>query len=53
MILRSELGMEDPRLTPIRLALLLRRWGGFSCFYLLWRCSLLVFPASEETFVVE
>jgi hypothetical protein len=53
MILRSALGMVDPRSTPTRLGLPSRRWGGFSYFYLLWRCSWLVSLASEQTVVTE
>jgi hypothetical protein len=48
MILRLELGMEDPKSTPIPLVLPSRRWDGFSCCYLLWRCSSLVILSSEQ-----
>jgi hypothetical protein len=53
MILRSELGMGDPKSTPIRLVRPSRRWGGSSWFYLLRRCSWLVNLASEQQCAAE
>jgi hypothetical protein len=49
MILLSEVGIRAIRSTPTHLVLPLPRWGGLSYFYLLWRCSWLVFQANEQT----